>query len=33
MQSNDPDLRAELVSEMPKVRACHDLMRDLKKAQ
>lgn len=30
MEDADPDLRAALAVEMPKVRACHDRMRDLK---
>ena len=33
MDGHEPDLRAELATQMPKVRACHDRMRDLKKAQ
>tara|TARA_R110000796_G_scaffold47472_2_gene114118 strand:- start:3071 stop:3502 length:432 start_codon:yes stop_codon:yes gene_type:complete len=33
MASNEPDLRTDLATQMPKVRACHDRMRDLKKAQ
>jgi uncharacterized protein (TIGR02284 family) len=33
MDSKDPDLRADITAQMPKVRACHDRMRDLKKAQ
>lgn len=33
MDGHEPDLRPELATQMPKVRACHDRMRDLKKAQ
>jgi len=33
MDGHEPDLRAEVATQMPKVRACHDRMRDLKKAQ
>ncbi|MEH6566578.1 MAG: PA2169 family four-helix-bundle protein [Halopseudomonas sp.] len=33
MDGHEPDLRAEVAAQMPKVRACHDRMRDLKKAQ
>lgn len=33
MDGHEPDLRPEVATQMPKVRACHDRMRDLKKAQ
>ena len=33
MDAHEPDLRAEVAPLLPKVRACHDRMRDLKKAQ
>ncbi|MGY4533479.1 uncharacterized protein (TIGR02284 family) [Pseudomonas sp. TE3786] len=32
MEEADPDVRAALAVEMPKVRACHDRMRELKHA-
>ncbi|TBU86492.1 ferritin-like domain-containing protein [Phytopseudomonas dryadis] len=32
LESAEPDVRALLAVEMPKVRACHDRMRDLKHA-
>ncbi|MES2819218.1 MAG: PA2169 family four-helix-bundle protein [Pseudomonadota bacterium] len=32
MKEAEPDVRALLAVEMPKVRACHDRMRDLKRA-
>ena len=33
MDAHEPDLRADVAPLLPKVRACHDRMRDLKKAQ
>ncbi|TBU75077.1 hypothetical protein DNK06_18470 [Pseudomonas daroniae] len=32
LESAEPDVRALLAVEMPKIRACHDRMRDLKHA-
>ncbi|WP_263146345.1 PA2169 family four-helix-bundle protein [Pseudomonas sp. RIT-PI-AD] len=33
LENSDPEVRALLVAELPKVRACHDRMRSLKHAQ
>ncbi len=33
LEEAEPDVRALLVAELPKVRACHDRMRSLKQAQ
>lgn len=33
LEDADPDVRALLVAELPKVRACHDRMRSLKHSQ